>query len=488
MKKIVICIISILLAVSITGCASNAPASSGGRQSGQEKETTKEKQEEQKQKEGSDEPDSDGSLVWRINGVLAESVNTEEGHYYIGSEEDEENQTIYTIRYVDYKTRQEIYLCNQPNCKHDTNACNAVLPEEAVLGSSYLFKDDNYLYLAVTPVDSSGSVSEISYSAETTLSMTPDLTPPTIYRMKFDGTDREKIYSMDSGYLMEPIFFTDNHSIYMVTKKISEEKDGKATYITGYDRKLLRYNMENKKSEEIMDLDNEQTILGVSGRQLVIGMTDYGREVTVKEQQDDATFNKLFENSEYIITSHNIDTKKAVELKRYKQNKLHSERIRNGILYSSYEGEKEISMIALDTNEEKKLPTKQSYQIEYVLEQGVDMYTQDEQARATAAIIGSPWDVDEEGYSSYLINVKEGTETKSTLKNRYHKPIEIIAENSDFLYVVSDYEEVKEYVPWMDLYQDVIGKVTYSIISKKDFCENKGSYQNVKVINMGEWG
>lgn len=486
MKKLFAFLFSIVLVVSITGCASGNPASSPKREnhaSGEGSDNTTETGKD------SDKPTSNGSLVWRVDGALAETVNTEDGHYFIGSEEDEENQTIYTIRYVDYKTKQEIYLCNQPNCKHNTNACNAVLPEEATMGGSYLFADDDYLYLAVTPADSAGSVTQTIISNEDTTLMTPtDTTPPVIYRMKFDGTDREKIFSMDSGYVMEPVFFSDSHALYMVAKKVSEEKDGDTTYATGYDRKLLRYDMESKKSEEVMDLDNEQSILGVSGRQVVIGMTDYGREVTVKEKQDDAAFKKLFENSEYIITSQNIDTKKAVELKRYKQDKLHSERIRNGILYSSYEGKKEISMIDLATNEEKILPTKQSYQIEYVLEQGVGMYAQDEQARDTTTVIASPWDVGEEGYSNYFINVKEGTETKSKLQNRYHRPVEILAENADFLYVVSDYEEVKEYVSWMDIYQDVIGKVTYSIISKKDFCENNASYENVKVIGMGEWG
>ena len=210
--------------------------------------------------------------------------------------------------------------------------------------------------------------------------------------MKLDGTEREKIFSMESGNIMESIFFTDNNALYMVTKKVSEEKEGNSTYVMGYDRKLLRVDMQNKKGEEVMDLDNEQTILGVSGRQLIIGTTDYGKEVSVKEKQDDAAFKKLFENSSYIITSQNIDTKEAVELKRYKQKKLHSEWIRNGILYTTYEGKKEINLIDLSTNEEQTIPTKQSYSIEYVLEEGVSRQQQDEQARDSAIIIGSPWD------------------------------------------------------------------------------------------------
>lgn len=485
MKKITVILFCILLMTFIQGCASNTPASSGSKKTDGQKLTSTEQS-----KENSDEKASDGSLVWRVDNGFSESVDTEDGHYYIGSDENEEGETLYTIRYVDYKTRQEIYLCNQPNCKHDSKACNAVLPEEAASGSYCLIGDENYLYLSVTPTDNAGSMQTVETydNAEEIFLSTSETIPPAIYRMKFDGTEREKIFSMDSGNIMEPIFFTDDNALYMLTKKVSEEKEGNSTYVTGYDRKLFRLDMQNNKGEEVMDLDNEQTILGVSGRQLIIGTTDYGREVSVKEKQDDAAYKKLFENSSYIITSQNIDTKEAVELKRYKQKKLHSEWIRNGILYTSYEGKKEINLIDLATNEEQTIPTKQSYSIEYVLEKGVSRQQQDEQARDTAIIIGSPWDYSEEGYSNYLIDVKEGTEKESRLQNRYYKPISIISENSDSLFVMNDYEMVKEYVPWMDIYQDVTGKTTYGIISKKDFCENQASYEKVKVIGLGEMG
>lgn len=487
MKKRMMALFTIMVMLFIAGCEADFPASPKKQGTDKQKEPSVENTEKGNSKKQS----SKDSLVWRVDDGTADSFDTEEGHYYIASEENgEDGETFKTIRYVDYKTKQEIYLCNQPNCKHNNKDCSAVLPQEAVSGEGYLFGDGKYLYLAVTPYDSAGNTVTSDSSAKTDefISITSEETPPTIYRMNPDGTGREKIYSMDSGYIMEPVFFSDDKYLYTITKKVSEEREGNTSYVTGYDRKLLRIDLKTAKSEEIMDLDNEQTILGVSGRQIIIGFNDYGRKVTVKEMQDDAAYNEILKNSDYIITSRNIDTEEEVELKRYKQKKLHSEKVKNGILYTSYEGKKELSLIDLATNQEKTISTEKSYQIEYILEEGTDISNNGEQSKGKVTIIGQLWDYKEEQWWDYLIDVETGAETKSTLQNRYHTPINIVAENSDSLFVMSDYENATEYVAWMDVYQEYIAKTTYGLISKKDFLNNQAAYKKVEMLGMGEMG
>ena len=41
-----------------------------------------------------------------------------------------------------------------------------------------------------------------------------------------------------------------------------------------------------------------------------------------------------------------------------------------------------------------------------------------------------------------------------------------------------------EYVPWMDVTQEVIGETHYGIIKKSDYLNNVGNYQEVAMLEV----
>lgn len=411
-----------------------------------------------------------------------ESYDTEEGRYYIPI--GEENAAI---RYIDYKAKKEVYLCNKLNCEHNNKNCTAVLPNQDFSAESCLFGDGKYIYILTTPYDSAGSMEVEEYNRD--MGDGAGLSPvsgsneaPAIYRMNKDGSDREKVFELESGVIAEAQVIGDGKYLYIVTKKNKSESKGNKTYHVGYDRKLIKIDLEKESSEEVTNLKAEQNIIGCSGRNLIVSEDDFGRELSFEEQHDDDTYNKLFEKSKHIISSMNIDTGKVTELKSMKnsKDKLTMEKVWNDKLYVSSEGEKYLEITDLKSGEKENLKLNDAYTIEEIIsiKNGADV------------VVGTPYsDIgsgDEKGWSNYLINTKTGKVTKSTLQDRYNKPIRIEAQNEEYLYVENNSKNTTEYVAWAGVNQEVVSEVEYSLISKKDYLANKANYQKMELLNGGK--
>lgn len=407
-----------------------------------------------------------------------DSYNTENGRYYISG--DEENGTI---RFIDYNAGKEVYLCNKLNCEHNNKDCTAVLPNEDM--ESYLFGDGTYLYILSTPYDSSGTMSVSEGGVEEgdagLIAGGGSEEPPAIYRMNPDGTGREKVFEFESGIVAEQNVAGDGEYLYIVIKKVKSKTEGNTTYTSGYDRKIVKLNLEKGTSEEVLELNNEQTLLGCSGRNLIISENDYGRELSPEEKFDDNQYKALYGDSTYIISGINVDSKEVTELKSIQNSsdKLHGELIHRDKLYTTYEGRKQIEITNLETGETKKLKVNDSYQIEHIL-------SIENEPDVIVAMLYSEIVNDENGWSNYLINTETGEVTKSTLQTRYKNPIKIVAQSEEDLYVQNDYKNDTEYVAWADVNQEYISEVEYSVISKKDYLSNKGNYQKVELLNGGK--
>ena len=81
--------------------------------------------------------------------TTGKSNNYENGYYYIDSNENS------NIKYFDYATKKEIYLCNKPNCNHDTDKCSSYLE---IGENREMFIYNNYIYLT----NSNGSTTTIN--------------------------------------------------------------------------------------------------------------------------------------------------------------------------------------------------------------------------------------------------------------------------------------------------------------------------------------
>ena len=156
------------------------------------------------------------------------------------------------------------------------------------------------------------------------------------------------------------------------------------------------------------------------------------------------------------------------------------EKVWNDKLYVSSEGEKYLEITDLKSREKEKLKLNDAYTIEEIIsiKNGADV------------VVGTPYsDIgsgDEKGWSNYLIDTKTGKVTKSTLQDRYKKPIDIEAQNEEYLYVENNSKNTTEYVAWAGVNQEITSEVEYSLISKKDYLANKANYQKVELLNGGK--
>ncbi len=180
--------------------------------------------------------------------------NFDKGYYYIKDEDDRRN-----IKYFDYSAKKEIYLCNKPNCKHDTEDCSSYLD---MAGSNDLFVYNNYLYLI------SGTGSSITISANigedgATTTQTGGSTP-IIYRMNLDGTNKTKLFECPSGVELASSFIFEGNNLYTFFLKSKSIETTKSSYTSmETNRDLVKINLETKKYEEIFDSKNRRIIRNI---------------------------------------------------------------------------------------------------------------------------------------------------------------------------------------------------------------------------------
>ena len=180
--------------------------------------------------------------------------NFDKGYYYINDGDDGNN-----IKYFDYSAKKEIYLCNKPNCKHDTKECSSYLN---IAEANDLFVYNNYLYL----ISGSGSTTIMSATMGeegTSISEGGGKTP-SIYRMNLDGTNKTKLFECPSGVELGSSFILEGNNLYTFFSKNKTVELSKNSYASvETDRELVKINLETKKYEELLNSKNRKMIRSI---------------------------------------------------------------------------------------------------------------------------------------------------------------------------------------------------------------------------------
>ena len=178
----------------------------------------------------------------------------DKGYYYINDGDNGNN-----IKYFDYSAKKEIYLCNKPNCKHDTKECSSYLD---IAEANDLFVYNNYLYL----ISGSGSTTIMSATMGeegTSISEGGGKTP-SIYRMNLDGTNKTKLFECPSGVELSSSFIFEGNNLYTFFSKNKTVELSKNSYTSiETDRELVKINLETKKYEELLDSKNRKMIRSI---------------------------------------------------------------------------------------------------------------------------------------------------------------------------------------------------------------------------------
>ncbi|MFR3381900.1 MAG: hypothetical protein ACLTSY_11810 [Subdoligranulum sp.] len=167
-----------------------------------------------------------------------------DGFYYVSSSVRDDGSA--NLMYLDYATMERIYLCNQPNCNHDTEACTSYLPYSAggilpcVIGQNLVL---------VFP-------GNVHASADTSSTVMPHLEV-----MGLDGSNRKTTFTFESNQQINRPLVTDGTNIYCELDTATEDGQLKA--------ELVRVNPVTGTKDTLCAL-NQEWIKGSAGSTIIL--------------------------------------------------------------------------------------------------------------------------------------------------------------------------------------------------------------------------
>lgn len=184
---------------------------------------------------------------------------TDSGYYHIGIYGESEYMCLL---YFDFATLSEIVVCSDSSCKHDNVNCAAVFSWDEFM-SCHLFVSGDYLYCLNAQYDQDGLMSSGEVYTADGVEEYVEKRRSSLYRMKLDGTEREKLWQADEGDILETVAFEDESGLWFVTKTPAAEKhEGTgAIYYHSKNRALLKYGFSEKAITERIPLDNHNNIV-----------------------------------------------------------------------------------------------------------------------------------------------------------------------------------------------------------------------------------
>lgn len=404
------------------------------------------------------------------------SCSTEEGYYYINTEQIklQDGSYGYRLMYIDYASCREIFLCSDSGCTHDTQDCTAVLPHsEFPAHTSKLFLHQGALYILSRQYDSAGNYStSFSASGENVLGPTSqmNLMPAALYRMNPDGTGRQKVFSFDPDCTLEGVLAIDQQGLYIISKKLSSQKAGTGEYISSENRALLFLDLSSYSLSQVSamefgdDIDWELTGC-VNGSFLIQGI-DYGRKLTLEEYfEDDEVYQELYKNSYTIYALLDTASGSPREFYRTKNEEIHSTALLGNTLYVSFENSGNILGIDTATGKESLLVTHPQNYISGTI--GNMLCCQNLDSFADP--------------SYYFIDTDTGEIRQSRLVNKtVGGSITLIAETESDVHVIYDYDAVKS----GDSSYHLNGYL-HGLISKEDLFSGKENYRKIEMAGRG---
>lgn len=170
-----------------------------------------------------------------------------DGFYFVSADCREDGST--NLLYLDYATGQQVYLCSQPNCSHDTDACTSYLPYSAGGILSSVVGDRLVLVFPGNLQEAAGT----------------DTVLPHIETMGLDGSDRKTTVTFGANQVISRPLVTDGQ--YLYTRLSTTAEDGSFT------ARLVRIDPDGGEPEALCDL-NQEWLKGGAGSRLILWDAD----------------------------------------------------------------------------------------------------------------------------------------------------------------------------------------------------------------------
>lgn len=408
------------------------------------------------------------------NGRL--NCSNEDGYYYLTQEGVKLADGAYGSRmmYMDYATKQEIFLCNRPGCSHDTTECPAVFDQASMHLAGSLFIHEGFLYAFSHEQDQAGATFMSSDSGGVMTEGDPGIgnAQAALYRMNLDGTDRKKVLSFEAGLALEDTVLGGDGTLYFITKKLSgEQVDARTSYVTAAQRQLVKVDTQTWESSQICQLDTDWQIIGTWKDGLVISSFIFDHELTTEELTDENAYVAAFKNS---VTQYSIfypADERREQLLELPNTQLNTAAVHGGSLYTSTDGAGNIRRTDLESKETGVFVETNANQI---LEAYDDVLYCSEWGRGNAS---AP--------TSYFVRYEDGTVLSSNLVTEtMGSDVVVRAELADRFLVIYDEDATLDTA--YDNGQYSVFGYKYALIAKEDFYTGKAGYEPIAMIGFGE--
>lgn len=208
--------------------------------------------------------DSDVKML-SCNDTFMSMTSTKDGMYRISSVELADGSWGMILYYLDYATAQEIVLCNDSSCLHNSESCMGVI-KDSLLSFPALFVSQGKLYI-FNSNDASGTISTsfALYGDDSDWSY-----PATLYQMNLDGTDRRLLTEFPANVSVdENVFEWKGNLVFSVKKTKTDDTHEGLVQQIGYDRKLVMVDSNSGKISDLNSISQSYYINGTYKDQLV---------------------------------------------------------------------------------------------------------------------------------------------------------------------------------------------------------------------------
>lgn len=424
------------------------------------------------QNTGGNASSGSGGLQLLSNRYGESACNTENGYYYLTTETKKMRDGSYGthLMYMDFAAGREIYLCSTAGCKHDSLDCPAVFSyDDFPVSSTIPFVFGDHLYILSREYDGDGSVSQgtITIGGD---GSSVESQPAVLYRANLDGTNREKIFTFDAALTLEDKIVGNDKGIYVITKKLSADKDGNQTYTTSSERKLMFLDLNTLSLSEICSMDFGDhiswQIIDCSPNDFLLCGVDFGREVSRDEIWDEDLHKEIYKNSFRVYALLSRDGGKPKELARQSNKCDNSAKLLGENLYLSSEDNQNIDALNIQTGEKKTLCT---------LPQNLMMDTLGD----TLCCRG--WDLSGDPIW-YFVDTKTGTVTKTPLVIPCNGwSIDFRCETQTNVLFVYDYDATETERGSYEIH-----RYKHALISKDDLFAGKDNYRKIEMVGPGQ--
>lgn len=267
---------AVALTAMVTGCEN--PVGEGATEG---KEGYEEPAGAASQNNGTGEEET-GTRILAQNSNVGNIVSTDAGMYRIVYEELPDQTWAHRIYYVDYATAQEIVLCNDSSCNHDTDRCSGIIKDSNLLYPQlFIYKNQLYVF---SPCDDSGTINMITGDSDAFAVTTGCAC---LYQMNLDGTNRRHMLDFPADAAIDENVFEWNGQLLFCEKKIekTESSDG-VIYSMGVERKLVSLDVDNGALSEVTDFPEELAVCGTYQDRLVCKRLVYPEGYTEEDMVD----------------------------------------------------------------------------------------------------------------------------------------------------------------------------------------------------------